>query len=70
MADIASTATITAIRLQEQGSDPAAPASGHQVIYVKTGGLYVENAAGTVTGPLGTGGGGGGAADDFVYWMA
>jgi hypothetical protein len=42
----------------DQGSDPATPASGTHVVYAKSGGVYVEDATGAVTGPLGTGGGG------------
>lgn len=44
----------------EQGSDPATPASGLWELYCKSGGIYLRNSAGTVLGPLGTGGGTGG----------
>ena len=36
----------------DQGGDPSAPGAGHTAIYSKTGGLYIENHAGTVTGPF------------------
>lgn len=42
----------------DQASDPAAPASGAHRIYSKSGGLYVEDHTGAVTGPLGSGGSG------------
>jgi hypothetical protein len=47
------------LTLVEQGSDPTTPGAGNQLIYSKSGGVYVRNHAGTVTGPFGTGGGGG-----------
>ncbi len=58
--DILLNAEINGIRFKEQGSDPASPASGYQLVYVKSGGVYVKNAGGNVTGPFGTGGGGSG----------
>lgn len=42
----------------DQGSDPAAGATGTHTVYTKAGGVYVEDPSGTVVGPLGTGGGG------------
>src|SRR6266516_890057 len=39
--------------LDEQGSDPATPAATKWVWYVKSGGVYAKNAAGTVVGPFG-----------------
>lgn len=43
----------------EQASDPTTPATDKWNLFFKSGGLYVQDDAGTVTGPLGTGGGGG-----------
>lgn len=39
--------------------DPPNPAADTHAIYSKAGGVFVKNSAGTVVGPLGTGGGGG-----------
>jgi len=46
------------LTLVEQGSDPTTPGATHQLLYVKSGGVYVKNSAATVTGPFGAGGGG------------
>lgn len=40
----------------EQGSDPGTPASTKWKLYFKSGGLYIKDDAGTVIGPLGSGG--------------
>ena len=48
------------LTLVEQGSDPSTPGATHQLLYVKSGGVYVINSSAVVTGPFGTGGGGGG----------
>lgn len=42
----------------EQGTDPSTPAASKWALYFKSGGLYYIDDAGSVTGPLGTGGGG------------
>ncbi len=47
------------VLFDEQGSDPSTPASGFWRAYMKSGGLFIIDDGGTVTGPLGTGGGGG-----------
>lgn len=52
-------AGINDVNLTEQSADPTPPASGTQIIYAKSGGVFVEDSAGSVTGPLGAGGGGG-----------
>lgn len=52
-------AVIYAVRFDEQAGDPAQPAAGYWLIYFKAGGVYIEDSAGNVTGPLSTGGGGG-----------
>jgi hypothetical protein len=39
---------------QEQGSDPATPASGNRTIYPKADGWYDIDDAGTVSGPFAT----------------
>jgi hypothetical protein len=39
-------AYIPAVNFTEQAQDPAAPASGHAIIYVKEGGVYVRRATG------------------------
>ncbi len=53
--DISSDAAdITAVNFEEQGSDPAAPTTGHWLIYAKAGGVYIEDDASAVTGPLGS----------------
>lgn len=36
----------------DQGSDPSSPSAGNKVVYVKSGGLYLKNSSGTVTGPV------------------
>lgn len=43
---------ITMVKLANQSSDPSAPASGFHLLYVKSGGLYLINSAGTIVGPL------------------
>lgn len=52
MAVIDSTAVINGVRMAEQGSDPSSPASGYQIVYVKSGGVYIKTSGGAVTGPL------------------
>lgn len=52
-------AVIEAVRFEEQAGDVDAPAAGYWIIYFKSGGAYLRDDGGTVTGPLGTGGGGG-----------
>lgn len=47
-------AIIAWIRLNDQGGDPASPAATYKYLYVKSGGLYLVNSAGTVVGPLKT----------------
>src|SRR5574341_155967 len=59
MAKISTDAEINAVRLKEQGSDPATPASTYGKLYIKTDGVYFIDDAGVVTGPLGAGGAGG-----------
>lgn len=44
--------------MQQESSNPTAPASGKWKFFFKSDGLYVEKSDGTVTGPLSTGGGG------------
>jgi hypothetical protein len=46
------TLKIDQLTLLEQGSDPAAPASGKWHIYFKSNGLFIEDDAGNVTGPF------------------
>lgn len=46
------------VLFDEQAGDPSTPASGFWRAYMKSDGLYVIDDAGSVTGPLGTGGGG------------
>lgn len=41
----------------EQGSDPSTPATTKWKLYIKSGGLYLIDDAGVVSGPLGAGGG-------------
>lgn len=41
---------------EEEGSDPATPASGNWRLYFKAGGLYAVDDGGTVIGPFGTSG--------------
>jgi hypothetical protein len=43
------------LTLVEQGSDPSTPGATHQLLYAKSGGLYVINSAAAVTGPFGAG---------------
>lgn len=50
-----SAAEINSIRLNEQGSDPATPASGYRSLYAKADGLYTIDSAGGVLGPIGGG---------------
>lgn len=52
MADIGETATIEKVRLQEQAGDPAVPAAGFWVVYMKATGLFLEDPAGNIYGPL------------------
>lgn len=47
---------ISAVRLAEQGSAPATPASGFWKLYVKAAGLFVRKSDGTEVGPFTTGG--------------
>src|SRR5574341_1498867 len=56
MAKISTDAEINAVRLKEQGSDPATPASTYGKLYIKTDGVYFIDDAGVVTGPFGAGG--------------
>ncbi len=42
------TARIPALRMEEQASDPAAPAAGYRLIYPKAGGWYGRRSDGTV----------------------
>lgn len=49
---ISGTAVIDSVRLEEQASDPSTPASGYWQLYVKSGGVYAINDAGTVIGPF------------------
>ena len=51
----------------EQASDPSAPETGYWILYFKSGGVYVIDDAGVVTGPLGTGGAGSVDAADVTY---
>ena len=44
--------------VQEESTDPSTPATGKWKLYFKSGGIYIIDDAGAVTGPLGTGGGG------------
>lgn len=61
MAKISDNAEINKIRLKEQGSAPATPASGYGYLYEKDDGkLYWKNDAGTEYDLTATGGGGGG----------
>lgn len=48
-------ANITAVNFEEQSSAPAAPGTGHRIIYSKSDGLYIRDSAGLDVGPLGTG---------------
>lgn len=45
-------AHIHAVRLQDQGSDPSAPAAGYKLLYCKAGGIYVIDESNVVTGPF------------------
>lgn len=56
------------ILLVEQGSAPAAPASGQGRLYLKADGVYFVDDAGTETGPFGVAGGGSGDPEDG--WLA
>lgn len=49
----ADAANIPAVNFVEQGSDPSAPGSGHAIIYVKSGVVYVRRNAGS---PVAVGG--------------
>lgn len=55
---IDTTAEIDGVRLREQGGDPTTPAASHWILYAKSTGLFIEDDASAVTGPLGAGGGG------------
>lgn len=57
MAKLSDSTNIDWVQIQEQGSDPATPSTGYGRVYAKTDGLYYVDDAGTVTGPLSTGGG-------------
>lgn len=59
---IDSTAEIDGVRLREQGSDPSAPSASHWILYAKATGLFIEDSASAVTGPMGAGGGGSGTS--------
>ena len=50
----------------EQASDPTTPASGKWVLYFKAGGLFLEDDAGAVTGPLVDASGSGGLTDAYA----
>lgn len=50
---IDTTAEINSVRLKEQAGDPSAPAASHWSLYVKAGGLYIEDSSSVVTGPFG-----------------
>lgn len=45
------------------GDSPTTPATGEWALFFRPDGLYVKDDAGTITGPLGTGGGGGEPSD-------
>lgn len=72
MSKISTTAEINSIRVINQSSNPASPATGYTQVFAKSDGLYIKNASGTVTGPFGAGGGTGdvvgpaGATDGHV----
>jgi len=55
MAKISDNAIINSVRMAQQSSDPATPASGYWQLFFKSGGLYARNSAGTVVGPFATG---------------
>ena len=46
-------ADISAVNFTEQADDPTAPGTGHWLIYAKSGGVYIEDDASAVKGPLG-----------------
>lgn len=50
---IDTTAEINSVRLKQQAGDPSAPAASHWSLYVKAGGLYIEDSSSVVTGPFG-----------------
>lgn len=50
-------AIIDGVRFKEQSANPDPPTTGFRLLFVKNNGVYDENSAGTVTGPLGSGGG-------------
>ena len=52
MANISTNALINAVLLTDQGSDPSTPASGKKKLYSKSGGLYIRDSAGNITGPM------------------
>lgn len=45
---------MSTLLLVEEGADPSAPPSTQWFLYVKSGGVYARNAAGTVIGPFGS----------------
>ena len=40
---------------QEEAADPTTPSTGDWILYFKSGGLYIIDDTGTVTGPLSVG---------------
>jgi hypothetical protein len=52
MPDVTIDAVMNNARMAVQGSDIATPASGFVQVYQKSGGMYVRNSAGTVSGPF------------------
>lgn len=66
----ASEAELATLLFDEQASDPAAPGSGFWRVYFKSDGIYIIDDAGTVVGPLSTGGGGGAGGALRAYLSA
>jgi len=58
---------VNAISMVEQANNVSTPDTGKWKLFFKSGGLYAIDDAGTVTGPLGTGGGGGSGVGDTLY---
>lgn len=58
---------VTTITLPDQGSDPSSPAASFHILYTKATGLFVKDSAGTVVGPLGSGGGLAGPSAIYAY---
>lgn len=54
------------LQFAELGADPSTPATSKWHLYTKAGGIFLQDDAGTVYGPLGTGGAGG-APTDATY---